>query len=80
MKTFSTGFPMLDLEKILQATVHRSGNMGRLEKTCPDLRSARKKFPDEKFSLGDMRWDLEKNRQGDALGLRKKSTRGRVGT
>ena len=34
------GFPWQDLEKISDATVHRSGDMGRLEKIWPDRRSA----------------------------------------
>ena len=40
MKKFSMGFPSQDLEKISNATVHRSGDMGRLEKTWPGRRSA----------------------------------------
>ena len=31
-KTFSTGIPGLDLEKISHATLHRRGDIGRLEK------------------------------------------------
>ena len=40
MKKFSMGYPTLDLEKISDAAVHRSGDMGRLGKIWPDPRSA----------------------------------------
>ena len=40
MKELSMGFPWQDLEKVSDATVHRSGDMGRLEKNWPDRRSA----------------------------------------
>ena len=67
MKTISMGFPMLDLEKISQATVHRSGvetwdGSKKFGRTRDRLE---KKFPDEKVLLGRY-----------ALGLGKKSTRG----
>ena len=40
LRAFSMGFLSQDLEKISDATVHRSGDMGRLEKIWPDQRSA----------------------------------------
>ena len=40
MKKISMGYPTLDLEKISDAAVHRSGDMGRLGKIWPDPRSA----------------------------------------
>ena len=37
------GFPRQDLEKISKATMYRSGDIGRLEKTWPGRRSAEKR-------------------------------------
>ena len=76
---------MLDLEKISDATVHRSGNMGRLEKNLAGSAIGRKKsFPMKKLSVGDLRWDLEKISKAtmyrsEDIGAGKQSAGRRVG-
>ena len=62
---------MLDLEKISDATVHREWKHGTARKNLAgSAMGAKKSSPMKKLSMGDMRWDLEKNRRRQCIGVK----------